>query len=41
MGINQSQADVEPLFVSKPCARPTNDISIEFKIRPNFAVLWF
>ena len=21
--------------------RPTNDISIEFEIRPNFAVLWF
>ena len=22
-------------------ARPTNDISIEFEIRPKFAVLWF
>ena len=22
-------------------ARPTNDISIEFEIRPQFAVLWF
>ena len=22
-------------------ARPTNDISKEFKIRPNFAVFWF
>ena len=25
----------------RPGARPTNDISIEFEIRPNFAVLWF
>ena len=24
-----------------PGARPTNDISIEFEIRPKFAVLWF
>ena len=24
-----------------PDARPTNDISIEFKIQPKFAVLWF
>ena len=24
-----------------PGARPTIDISIEFEIRPNFAVLWF
>ena len=24
-----------------PGARPTNDISIEFQNRPNFAVLWF
>ena len=24
-----------------PDARPTNDISIEFEIRPKFAVLWF
>ena len=24
-----------------PRARPTNDISMEFEIRPNFAVLWF
>ena len=26
---------------SRPGARPTNDISIEFEIRPNYAVLWF
>ena len=25
----------------RPGARPTNDISIEFEIRPKFAVLWF
>ena len=25
----------------RPGDRPTNDISIEFEIRPNFAVLWF
>ena len=24
-----------------PGARPTNDISIEFEIRPKYAVLWF
>ena len=24
-----------------PGARPINDISIEFKIKPKFAVLWF
>ena len=25
----------------QPGARPTNDISIEFQIRPKFRVLWF
>ena len=24
-----------------PRGRPTNDISIEFEVRPKFAVLWF
>ena len=24
-----------------PGPRPTNDISIEFEIRPKYAVLWF
>ena len=27
--------------IPSPGARPTNDISIEFEIRPKFAVLWF
>ena len=27
--------------ISSPGTRPTNDISIEFEIRPNLAVLWF
>ena len=27
--------------MASPGAHPTNDISIEFEIRPNFAVLWF
>ena len=29
------------LWMTIPGARPTNDISIEFEIRPKFAVLWF
>ena len=28
------------LWMTIPGARPTNDISIEFEIRPKFAVLW-
>ena len=28
-------------MISRPGARPTSNISIEFEIRPNFAVLWF
>ena len=28
-------------LVGRPGARPTNDISIEFEIRPKFAGLWF
>ena len=28
------------LSVLRPCARPTNAISIEFEIRPKFVVLW-
>ena len=28
-------------FLTSPGARPTNDISIEFEIRPKFASLWF
>ena len=27
--------------ITAPGARPTNDISIEFEIRPKFAVFWF
>ena len=27
--------------LASPGARPTNDISIELEIRPNFAVPWF
>ena len=29
------------IAVMSPGARPTNGISIEFEIRPKFAVLWF
>ena len=29
------------LIVRIPGARPTNGISIEFEIRPKYAVLWF
>ena len=28
-------------FYLEPGARPTNDISIEFEIRPKVAMLWF
>ena len=27
--------------IPQPGARPTNDISIKFEIRPKFEVLWF
>ena len=29
------------MCVKVPGTRPTNNISIEFEIRPKFAVLWF
>ena len=29
------------IAVTCPCPRPTNDILIEFEIRPKFEVLWF
>ena len=38
--LNQVNTDCSWLQ-SQPGARPTNDISIEFEIRPKFAVLWF
>ena len=40
---NPLKRSLVPLMLKPeaPRARPTNDISMEFEIRPNFAVLWF
>ena len=40
--VGPNSADIDLFDMEfKAGARPTNDISIEFEIRPKFVVLWF